>query len=361
MAGQVTLKEIAKEAQVSIGTVSRVFNNHANVTEEVRQRVFKAATLLGYFGAGGQEQRSYDGSRVVKEIGFLFDSSLADGRVSTNPFWSHILHGVESEASRASIKVTYRSLNTLQSTPDILLMTIYEMKLGGILLVGPVELETVQLLQSTGIPMVLVDNYVPQVNSVLGNNFEGAKAAVEYLISMGHRQIAFIGGLLVEGSRSVNRVYTIERRAEGYRMALVNAGLPVSYELCVSGNLSTDQGYEACKRLLARNIPFSGLFCANDEMAIGAIKALREAGFRVPDDVSVVGFDDIDLVKHLDPALTTVRVEKEILGTVAVKRLLSLMSNPDPVSVSTILDVELVIRASVGKAPAQELEASENR
>ena len=76
MAGQVTLKEIAKEAQVSIGTVSRVFNNHANVTEEVRQRVFKAATLLGYFGAGGQEQRSYDGSRVVKEIGFLFAESL---------------------------------------------------------------------------------------------------------------------------------------------------------------------------------------------------------------------------------------------------------------------------------------------
>lgn len=361
MAGQVTLKEIAKEAQVSIGTVSRVFNNHANVTEEIRQRVFKAATQLGYFGAGGQEQRSYDGNRVVKEIGFLFGSFIQNEGVSTNPFWSHILHGVESETSKASIKVTYRSLSALQSTPDILLMTIYEMKLGGILLVGPVELETVQLLQSTGIPLVLVDNYMPQVNAVLGNNFEGAKAAVEYLISMGHRQIAFIGGPLLEGSRSINKVYTIERRAEGYRMALVNAGLPLSNELCESANLSTEQGYEACKRLLARNVPFSALFCANDEMAIGAIKALREGGLRVPDDVSVVGFDDIDLVKHLDPALTTVRVEKEVLGMVAVKRLLSLMSNPDPVSVSTVLDVELVIRDSVRKLPAQGLEKAENR
>lgn len=354
MAGQVTLKEIAKEAEVSIGTVSRVLNNHPNVTEEVRQRVFKIATRLGYFGANGPEQRSYESSRAIKEIGFLFGTSLTTDGFVSNPFWSHILHGVESEASKANIKVTYRSISTLQSTPDILLMTVYEMKLGGMLLVGPIELETIRLLQNTGIPAVLVDNYVPQVNCVLCNNFEGARNAVEYLIKLGHQRIAFIGGPLLPGTHPVNQVYTIERRAEGYRMALINAGLPIPYELCESANLSTDQGYEACKRLLARGLPFSAIFCANDEMAIGAMKAIREAGLRVPDDISLIGFDDLEHVKHLDPALTTVQINKEMLGTIAVKRLLALMSSPDPVSVTSILEVDLIVRDSVRSLLPQE-------
>ena len=353
MASSVTLKVIAKEAQVSIGTVSRVFNNHTNVTEEVRQRVLKAATQLGYFSSTGQESRFYDTNRALKEIGFLFCSIVWSEGIVTNPFWSHILHGVESEASKSNIKVTYRSISSLQNTPDVLLTTIYEMKLGGILLVGPAEPETIQLLQSTGIPLVLVDNYLPKTDAVLGNNFAGARAAVEYLIEMGHRHIAFIGGPILAGTRPLSKVYTIERRAEGYRMALLDAGIPVSYELYESANLSTDQGYEACKRLLTRAMPFSAIFCANDEMAIGAMKALREAGLRVPDDVSLVGFDDIDLVDHLVPALTTVHVDKEVLGSIALKRLLSLMSSPDTVSVSSILDVELVIRDSVKRLPTE--------
>jgi LacI family transcriptional regulator len=355
VAGSVTMKDVAKEAQVSIGTVSRVFNNYANVTDEVRQRVLRAATELGYLLSGGQEPRT-DTNRMVKEIGFLFCTFISyEVPANTNYFWSHILHGVEREASKNNIKVTYRSISALQNNPDVLITTIYEMKLGGILLAGPAEVETVRLLQSTGIPVVLVDHYVPQANVVLGSNFEGARSAVEYLISMGHRKIAFIGGPLIEGTRPVpiNRVYTIERRAEGYRMALANAGLAVPYELYESANLSADGGYEACKRMFAKNLPFSAIFCANDEMAVGAMRALREAGLRVPEDVSLVGFDDIDLVEHLAPALTTIRVEKEVLGSIALKRLLSLMSDPDPVNISSIMDVELVIRDSVRRLADQ--------
>ncbi|HEY7416324.1 MAG TPA: LacI family DNA-binding transcriptional regulator [Ktedonobacteraceae bacterium] len=349
MAGSVTLKDVAHEAQVSIGTVSRVFNNHINVTEEVRQRVFKAATHLGYFGMAGQEARSYESSRLVKEIGFLFSSIMPYTRVGTNPFWSHILHGVEGEASKSNIKVTYRSLVEIQNTPDILLTTVYEMKLGGILLVGPAEPETARLLQGVGIPLVLVDNYVPQANAVLGSNLAGAKDAVQHLINMGHRQIAFIGGPMTAGTPPLNKIYTIERRAEGYRLALYDAGLPVPYDLYEDGGLSTEGGYKACQRLLERDKPFSAIFCANDEMAIGAMKALRDANLRVPEDVSLVGFDDIDMVEHLTPALTTVRVNKEALGSIAVKRLLALTSNPDLVNVTSMLEVELVKRDSVSR------------
>lgn len=354
MAGSVTVKDVAREARVSIGTVSRVFNNHVNVTEEMRQRVLKAAAQLGYFGAAGQEARPSEGNRTVKEIGFLFCSCIASNNaITTNPFWSYILHGVESEASKFNIKTTYRSISEIQYAPDLLLTTIYDMKLGGILLVGSAEAETIELIQSTKIPLVLVDNYAPQVNAVLGNNFDGAKAATEYLISKGHSRIALIDGPAVEGRPAVNKVYTIERRAQGYRMALLEAGLPIPHGLREAGDLSTDRGYEACKRLLQRGDSFSAIFCVNDETAIGAMKALREAGRRIPEDVSLIGFDDIDLVEHLTPALTTVRVNKEALGCIAFKRLLSLVNNPDPVSVVSMLEVELMKRGSVGRCPTQ--------
>jgi DNA-binding LacI/PurR family transcriptional regulator len=346
VAGSVTLKDIAREAHVSIGTVSRVFNNHLNVTEEVRQRVLKAATQLGYFGSGGSDARFHENNRAVKEVGFLFNYASTDGVVA-NPFWSHILHGVESEASKLNIKITYRSISSIQHTLDTLLTTLYEMKLGGVLLVGPAETDTIRVIQETGLPLVLVDNYLPGTSAVLGDNFGGARSAVEYLISKGHRQIAFISGPVHEGPRPVNKIYTIERRAEGYRMALMDAGLPVSYELYESAELYAEDGYRACQRLLARHKPFTAIFCANDAIAIGAMKALREAGLRIPDDVSLIGFDDIDMVEHLSPALTTVRVAKEVMGAVAIKRLLAQMNDPDPVGVSSVVDVELIIRDSV--------------
>ena len=348
MAGSVTVKDVAREAQVSIGTVSRVFNNHVNVTEEVRQRVLKAASQLGYFSvSGSSDSRAVESGRALKEVGLLSCFQLAGNPVVANPFWPHILHGVVSEASRSDVKLTYRSISEIKAIPDLLLTTVYDMKLGGIVLAGPAEVETVRLLQRTGVPLVLVDNYVPGVHCVLGNNFEGAKAAVEYLISMGHQRIALIGGPMSKEQPMLNEVYTIERRAQGYRLALVDAGLPVLPELVEAGNLSTDGGYEACQRLLARSVSFSALFCANDETAIGAMKALREAGYRIPEDVSLIGFDDIAMVDHLTPALTTVHVDKEALGSIAFKRLLSLISNPDPVSVSSILEVELIKRDSV--------------
>ena len=155
----------------------------------------------------------------------------------------------------------------------------------------------------------------------------------------------------------MNKAYTLEERARGYRVALWEAGLPVSSELQVAGDLSTDGGYASCKRLLQQNVPFSAIFCANDETAIGAMKALREAGCRIPEDVSLVGFDDIDMVEHLTPALTTVRVNKEALGIVAFKRLLSAVNSPDPVSVLSLLEVELIVRDSVSRHSPETFQA----
>lgn len=350
--GMITVKDVAREAEVSVGTVSRVFNNHANVTDGIRQRVLEAASKIGYFRTRGQDVNARESSRTIKEIGFLFSSSIDSSAVTANPFWSHILNGVESEARKSNIKVTYRTLGDIVETPQLLLTALYEMKLGGILLVGPAEPETVRIIQDAKLPLVLIDNYVSglAVDAVLGDNFEGARTAVDYLISEGHRRIAFIGGpTTTDGPRPINKIYTIERRASGYRTAMLDAGLPVNYDLYETTNLSTDEAYNACQRLFARcGIDgFSAIFCANDEIAIGAMKALREAGRRVPEDVSLVGFDDIALVEHLTPALTTVRINKEALGSTAVKSLLNRAADFDAVNVTSMLDVQLIKRDSV--------------
>ena len=347
------MKDVAREANVSIGTVSRVFNNHKNVTEEVRLRVLRAASSMGYFGPSGQNMNAPNGnrnsSRELREIGFLSHFTVDITAIAINPFWWHILYGVESEARKSNIKVTYRDIRELCQSPEMLLTTIYEMKLGGILLVGSEEPDTIRLLQSTKLPLVLIDSYVPglSVDAVLCDNFEGARAAVDYLISEGHRQIAFIGGPTLDGPRPINKIYTIERRAAGYRMALLDAGLPVNYDLYGAGELGIDGGYATCKDLIEREVQFSALFCANDETAIGAMKALREMGYRIPEDVSVVGFDDIAMVEHLTPALTTVRINKEAVGYIAVKQLISRSSDLDAASVTSILEVELIKRDSV--------------
>jgi LacI family transcriptional regulator len=256
--------------------------------------------------------------------------------------------------------MSYRTIVGLGRAPQVLLATIREMRLDGILLVGTAKPEVVRLIQSAGLPLVLVDNHVPQcgVDSVLSDNVEGAKAAVSYLIEAGHASIAFIGGPTAAGLGPINTVYTVEQRAMGYWAALRENGLPIDDRLFESCNMTTAGGYEACKRLLARGAQFSALLCANDETAIGATKALREAGRRVPDDISIVGFDDIDMAEHLTPALTTVRIHKRAIGATAVKTLIARATDPDAMPVTILLPTELIKRDSVAARRARTAPAS---
>ena len=346
--GAVTVKDIALRAEVSVGTVSRVFHNYSNVGDEIRARVLQAATDLGYKKL--VEQRPLRAqSRSLKEIGFLYCSAVDATAVTSNPFWSHILNGAEREAQKANIKVTYTAIHTLMQTPQTLVAAIQAMKLDGILLVGPAERAEIQILEHLHIPLVLVDNHLPDISldSVLCDNFEGAKQAVNYLLQQGHRQIAFIGGPVLDAPRPINSIYTLERRSAGYRTALLDAGLAVDYRLFESSQLFPASAADACQRLLARDVPFTAVFCVNDETAIGVMKALRDAGKRVPEDVSVIGFDDIALVEHLIPALTTVRVDKEALGAMAVKNLLMRAAEPQMPTISMVIGVELIKRETV--------------
>jgi len=321
--------------------------------------VLKAAADLGYIRQKSTSSlKAVDGAstrrmRVLRNIGFFFTSVHGDEPLTGNPFWSPVLHGVEREATAAGIAVTYRSINQLVGQAEALPEAVNAARVDGILLVGPATEATVRALLGAGRPLVLVENCVPgeKVDAVVSDSFGGARAAVAHLVKLGHRDVAFIGGPFhVSAPPALHRentIWSIEQRALGYWAALRQAGIQPDNRLYEGDNLSTAAGYRACRRLLATGRPFTAIFCANDEGAVGAMRALHQAGLTVPEDVSVVGFDDIEVAQHLIPPLTTVHVHKEAIGSLAVQRLLARALSPGAVATTLALHVELIQRETV--------------
>ena len=366
--GQVTTSDVARHAAVSRGTVSRVLNNHANVTEAMRQRVLSVAHDLGYFTARGRAQRvslwksnpqpSHNG---IGDIGFFFSSILPQTSATNNPFWSPILHGAEREARQLNINVIYRSVSPEAQPARALTAALNNMKLGGILLVGSAERDLVQVLQQTGVPLVLVDLFFPDIviDSVIVDNMEGIRLAMQRLLSLGHRRIAYIGGPVAftraPYPRTTGKIYSLEQRLACYFLTLLEADIPLDYDLVQTGDLNVEGGYQGAKALIENDHPFSAIVCANDETAIGAMKALQESGRGVPEDISVIGFDDIESARHVTPDLTTVRVDKESMGAIAVRTLAARVLDPVATTITAMLKVHLVERGSVA-APPQRLQ-----
>jgi LacI family transcriptional regulator len=358
--GQVTTSDVARHAAVSRGTVSRVLNNHANVTEAMRQRVLKVAHDLGYFAAKGQASHVFARRnnalythQGIGDIGFFFSSILPKTSATNNPFWSPILHGAEREARQLSTNVIYRSVSPVAQSAPVLAADISTMKLGGILLVGSAEIDLVRALQQTGVPLVLVDLFFPDIaiDSVIVDNMEGIRLVMQRLLSLGHRHIAYIGGPVsfkhAPYPRTTGKIYSLEQRLAGYFHALLEIGVPLDYDLVQTGDLNVDGGYQGAQALLANDHPFSAIVCANDETAIGAMKAIQEHGRRVPEDISVAGFDDIESARHVTPDLTTVRVDKESMGAIAVRTLASRILDPAATTVTAMLKVHFVERGSI--------------
>lgn len=356
MTSSVTARDVAKLAEVSVGTVSRVFNNHSNVSEEIRQRVLKVAAELGYYrNTGGQAILSRTQNRILKEVGFLYCSSIEPTPATMDPYWAPIFHGVESASRPSNIKITYRTITDIYLNPALLTTVLYEMRLGGIILVGQANAQTIAAIHATHTPVVQVDNYVADlptpIDTILPDNLQGARLAMDHLFEKGHQQIAFIGGPTLPGPTPVQQIYSIQQRWMCYCMAFLDRKLPIDFDLVEAGNLTMEGGYAACKRLLERKVTFGAIFCADDITAIGAMKALREAGCRIPGDVSLIGFDDIELGQHVTPALTTIRVDTTAMGTIALHTLIERANNPEAPYMTRLIGTELVIRESV--APPQ--------
>jgi DNA-binding LacI/PurR family transcriptional regulator len=334
-----TLQAVAKLAGVSVSTASLALNNKPNVLPETRSRVIDAALSIGYpvKDAGnqstGDNRISLFGMLVKHDFGLPF---------LVNPFYSHIQMGVENECRKHNIKLLYANVEVnRQNQPLIMPDMIREERLEGLLLLGMVLNEENTVIRQLGqIPIVLVDGYAPEMpfDNVVTDNIQGSRMAVRYLIQQGHTHIGLIGWN-PEVSPSIH-----ERR-RGYEMELDAHNISTRY--IEPGLLHRDDGGRAAQDLLRREPQISALFVTFDELAVAVVNGLTHAGLHVPNDISVVGFDNIDLVKDITPPLTTIHVHKTWMGSIGVRLLLDRIANPNQPRVTVTLDPQLIERNSV--------------
>jgi LacI family transcriptional regulator len=337
MSQRVTLEDIARESGVSLATVSLALRDKPGINDETRQRVIETARNLGYRKRNLSEANT-SGLQQVGVIIRLFGSQSPH----SNQFYSPVLAGIDLECRRQQINLMFATMpvdehNVLEDIPRMLL----EDDLDGLLLVGAyVDSRIERLIQRREAPTVLVDSYAEHgsYDAILSDNLRGAYEAVSHLISQGHRHIGVVAS-------HPNAYPSILERRFGYIQALQAHGIQEQY-FADSRLLREDAGIAACE-LLRANPQITALFCCNDETAVGVIQALPSIGRSVPHDVSVIGFDDIDLAAHVVPALSSMQVDKVSMGRLAVQLLAYRVANPHASQITNVLRPTRIDRQSV--------------
>ena len=329
-----TSADVAARAGVSRTTVSFVLNDRAGVTipDETRRRVEDAARELGYHAHGAARALAGGTSHT---IGLVLRQSPE--QVSVDALLAETLWGIGSEAHEGGYRVLVEPLSPDGGRYSDL---VRSQRVDGLIVSGPRtdDAELVALVED-GFPIILQGS-LPELSapSVDVDNRAGARTAVEHLVSLGHRRIACITNAPLAYTAAADRL-------AGYRDALEAAGLPYASDLVVEGAFDAASGCVAMQGLLARVPDVTAVFVASDIVAFGALRALREAGRRVPADVSVVGFDDIPLARHFDPPLTTIRLPARALGAAAGRALLERLAGRLG-NERRLLPTELVVRDS---------------
>jgi LacI family transcriptional regulator len=326
--GRPTLGMVAARAGVSPSTVSRILNGTAQVSAEKRLQVEEVIRELGF--RPDPAARSLAGGRTMS-IGVL--TQFID-----SPFYGEALRGIEDELHRAQYAPLFVSGHWNEVEESSRIALLQERKVDGlIVLTGRLSDQTLIDVAST-LPVVVTGRRLsaPNLFSIDFDNDEGAKLAVQHLHAMGHRQVAFISGPLDHPDAL--------QRLNGFRQELQRLSLPLCEDLIVYGDFQEAGGYRAMNDLLHTRQAFSAVIAANDQMAYGARLALYRAGLRVPDDISLVGFDDLPHSAFSLPPLTSVRQSVYEVGQAAARAVLDLLAKRSPPS--KVIPAELVVRES---------------
>jgi len=330
---KVTIRDVAAAAGVSYQTVSRVINERPDVAEETRRRVRQVIEELGYqpsaVARGLASKRTYTLGLITADF--------------SDYFFSQVIVGAEIEAREHGY---FFMLCSTERNPDDepeYLRLLTERQVDGILFARPSteqDSRHIVSLLRRDVPLVTTAYHVPgeDLTVVDVDNVDGGLQATQCLIDGGRWHIGMITGPPDWKS--------VKDRSIGYRLALERAGIPFDESVIEHGDWSYGSGYEATRRLLERNTRFTALFVQNDRMATGAIQALRQAGHRIPDDVAIVGYDDIPAAAYCHPPLTTIRQPMQQVGEIATQRLIELIDNPDAERQEILLKTDLVRRGS---------------
>jgi DNA-binding LacI/PurR family transcriptional regulator len=325
-----TLYDVASRSGVSYQTVSRVINEHPNVSEETRQRVMDAIRELNYRPNKAAQSLVTRRSHTLAVITF--------GTIHYGP--AQMVANVERAAKALGYNLTITSISDVSPKQIRRAIDSLSMRLvDGIVMITPIlgaEYDELVPLFG-GIPFVQIDT-LREANtpSVVIDQYYGSQLATQHLIDLGHRHICEISGHL--------HWFGAVARHESWRATLENAGL--SAGMSVEGDWTAASGYTATRRLLTQGAEFTAIVAGNDQMALGAIRALHEHGLRVPEDVSIVGFDDIPEAAYFEPPLTTVRQRFDVLGQQCVEYLVKLITQPDTPLQQHVLYPQFVERLS---------------
>ena len=314
---------------VSYSTVSRALNGYEFVKASTREKVLRAAEKLGY--VPNQQARSLAGGRS-NLIGVLVPNL-------TNGYISEIIRGVDEELAKSNHNLILYTTHRHSGKESTYVASIMNGAADGLLLVVPlVSTSYLDALRDQVFPYVLIDQFDLTERSSMVNctNWQGAYEAVKYLIELGHERIAFITGL--------TGLHSATARLDGYRTALSDHSISFRHEYVAEGNFLEESGYDATQKLLDLPEPPTAIMAGNDLSAFGAIEAIRQRGLRIPEDISLVGFDDIPQASITYPKLTTVRQPLEQMGRVGVNLLLERIENPAGGMRQVTLATQLVIR-----------------
>jgi LacI family transcriptional regulator len=330
----VTIKQVSELAGVSSATVSRVINNTDTVKENTRKQVLAAMKKLGYrhnvIAASLASNKTHTVGYVVPELHGSFFGTMMAGSEK-----------VLRQADKHMFVVAGHSDETLEKNEIEALLSRRCDAL--ILHVEAVSDEYLIDLASQPVPIVVVNRYIEEIGEkcISLDNVLGGYLATEHLISLGHVDIAYAAGALFKAD-GINRL-------RGHKKALQEADMPFNEETVVEGNFQAFSGEKCVDELMERGVKFTAIACANDEMASGAINALRTHGKRVPEDVSVIGFDNIDFASYLTPKLTTVNYPIRDVGAMAAKWILNQAYGDRKMTMEHILSPRIIVRGTTMK------------
>jgi len=332
---KVSMQDIADRLGVSKNAVSLALNNKQGVSEELRELAFKAAEELNYGRLGDAKKKSNYLLVLIPE--YILNDKI---------FYYEIFWAIEKHTKEHGYHAILTSVTKEMEEKLLIPEMFYEISFSGIMFVGVISKEYILKLDSINLPLVLVDNYYDDLplNAVVTANIEGAYTIVKYLIESGHTEIGFIAPITITAS--------FYERWCGYNRAMLECGLSVNQNYCITKPSPIEVSLTDSKQIreyidTLDKLP-TAWFCGNDRIAMTLIGMLQEKGIHIPNEVSVVGFDDIEASKLITPALTTMNVNKTLLGKKAVNLLLKKIKRNEEKEVLKIFS-ELVVRQSVKK------------
>ncbi len=340
---EITIKDVAKRCGVGVSTVSRAINNHPDINPATKQMIMDVIQQSGYI--------PNNSARNLKRADAKSIAVLIKG--ITNPFFSKMIKIIEEETQKKKYSMELRHVESYEDEVDVALELVKEKRLRGIIFLGGYFSHAEEKLQKLGVPFVFgtAGSAPENINKTLYSNvavddLKESRKVTEYLLELGHKNIAIL--TMDEGDISIGKL-----RLEGYKEALKAAGIPVKDSLIRKIEDSADpytmeNGYKTTKKLLESKEPFTAIYATADSLAIGALRALIDAGLKVPEEVSVVGYDGIELGDYIAPRLTTLRQPVEEMARETIKILFHIISGKEEHQ-HVVFPGELLVKESTAK------------